>query len=185
MKVSRPRPLWAAMFLVALVALASCSRVPTAPPSPSEATLTTMPDDPGGPAPSTPPIVDAPAIVPLVSSLRIDGRLGGVIVVGRWKLIVPAGAYAGAGMITLTIPDPSIDKCELEIFPASLNNFKEPVDLRYLCITRGEARTRNMQWWDPAAGAWKVIPSWPESSDNSRCAELKHFSTYKSSKAGW
>jgi hypothetical protein len=30
-----------------------------------------------------------------------------------------------------------------------------------------------------------VIKSWPESSDVSRCAPLKHFSTYASGKAGW
>ena len=170
MKLSRHGPLLAATLVAGLLALSSC--LPTAPSATQEA-MSQFVD------------IDPPASISLVASKLIDGRLGGVIIVGNWKLIVPAGAFDGAGTITLSVPDPSITKCDLEISPSSLNHFENPVDLRYLCTSITEAESRNMQWWDPAAQAWKQIPSWVEKSDTSRCAELEHFSTYRTGKAGW
>jgi hypothetical protein len=105
--------------------------------------------------------------------------------VGRWKLVVPRGAYDGVGTITIAIPDTSLDKCDLSIAPVSLNHFKEQVDLRFQCATLKEADSRDMRWWDPTNQTWVVIKSWTNNSDITRCAPLKHFSSYASGKAGW
>ena len=175
MQSTRSRIRQAALVVASLLALAGCSMHPTAPDAPVGQSFT----------PSAVPGVAASSTVSLVASKAIDGRVGGVVSVGHWKVVVPDGAYSGTGTITITVPDTSVDKCDLSIAPSSLNRFSEPVELRYLCASMREADNRDMRWWDPVNQSWVVIKSWPESSDVSRCAPLKHFSTYASGKAGW
>ena len=165
------------MALIAgLVALASCSTVPTAP-SPSAG---------GGPAPElTGAVAGVTSTVSLVTSKVIDGRLGGVLSVGKWKVVVPRRAYDGIGTITITVPDTTLEQCQLGISPASLNHFDEDVDLRFRCATLTEANQRYMKWWNPTTATWVQIESWTNTSDTTRCAPLKHFSTYATGKAGW
>jgi len=185
MRSPRRIPQRAAAVIAVLLALAGCSMLPTAPNAPAKKV-------------SAPSILGTGDIVPqpitntvdktvsLVTSKLIDGRVGGVVSAGRWKVVVPKGAYLGIGTITITVPDTTVDRCNLGIFPLSLNQFLQPVELRFLCSSMKEADTRDMRWWNPAIQSFVVIKSWPNDTDVSRCAPLKHFSTYMSGgKAGW
>ena len=176
MQSTRSRIRQAAFVIASLLALAGCSMHPTAPGAPAGQSSTPS---------AVPDVAAGSTAVSLVASKAIDGRVGGVLSVGRWKVIVPDGAFSGTGTITITVPDTSVDKCDLSIAPSSLNRFSEPVELRFLCASMKEADARDMRWWDPVNKSWVVIRSWPESSDVSLCAPLKHFSTYASGKAGW
>jgi hypothetical protein len=165
-----------AALIAGLIALASCSTMPTAPASSAG----------GGPAPElTGTVASVTSSVSLVGSKLIDGRLGGVISVGKWKVVVPRDAYDGIGTITITVPDTTIEQCQLGISPLSLNHFDQEVDLRFRCATLTEANQRYMKWWNPSTSSWVQIKSWTNTSDTTRCAPLKHFSTYATGKAGW
>ena len=71
------------------------------------------------------------------------------------------------------------------VSPSSLNHFDQEVDLRFRCATLTEADHRYMKWWNPSTSSWLQIKSWTNESDTTRCAPLKHFSTYATGKAGW
>ena len=196
MQMSHLRPLRVVGLIAGLIALASCSSLPTAPSTPgqdpavaSSGTAQTAVVVNREPAPSpTPTTTTTPTVagIPdLVGSAFIDGRRGGTLIVGRWKVVVPDGAYNGIGLITITVPDTTVDKCDLNIYPQSLNHFDEDVDLRYRCSTLAEAASRDMRWWNPSTQSWVILKSWVNDGDVTRCAPLKHFSTYASGKAGW
>jgi hypothetical protein len=175
MKIAARTFLLAASVSAGLLLLStSCSKMSTAP------------------SPVAPDVqsarVAAPAAVrvgisSLTRSALIDGGKGGTLSVGRWRVLVPAGAYSGIGTITVTVPDTSVAKCDLFISPSSLNNFQEKVDLRYRWTSADDAKTHDMRWWNPTTKTWVVIESWPEGSEV--CAPLRHFSSYWSGKAGW
>ena len=186
MQMQKNRPMRIATLIFIVIALASCSTLPTAPSGPTQtsppAVMTgdlianRLGDDFAPKAP----------VVSLVTSRIINGSLGGVLSIGRWKVVVPQGAFVGVGTITITVPDTSLDRCDLSISPPSLNHFDEAVDLRFKCATMTEAKQRNMQWWNPSTGSWVLIESWPNDDDMTRCAPLQHFSQYASGgKAGW
>jgi len=176
MRVTSHRSLRVVALVAGLVVLASCSTVPTAP-SPSAR---------GGPSPElTGTVASVTSTVSLVGSKVIDGRLGGVLRVGKWKVVVPREAYNGIGTITITVPDTTVEQCQLAISPSSLNHFDQEVDLRFRCATLTEADHRYMKWWNPSTSSWLQIKSWTNESDTTRCAPLKHFSTYATGKAGW
>ena len=120
-----------------------------------------------------------------VISASIDGLLGGAIKNGDWTVKIPAGAFSGIGVITVTVPDASVRKCDLQIFPSLLNSFRVPVTLSCRELTTADAQTDVMMWWDPSAKEWKVIPSTANLTTLSRDAPLSHFSTYQCGKAGW
>lgn len=184
MKSPRRIPQRAAAVVAILLALAGCSALPTAPNAPlkkvSAPSILTTGDIVPHPITNT-----VNKTVSLFTSKLIDGRVGGVVSVGHWKVVVPKGAYLGLGTITIAVPDTTVDQCNLVILPLSLNHFSEQVELRYLCSSMLEANARDMRWWNPATRTWVVIESWPNSEDVSRCAPLWHFSTYSSGKAGW
>ena len=182
MPVARRKTLRTVALLAALAALASCSGLPTTPtrsavaPT-SEGLIGTISSEDGSAQPTS---------TSLATSKPINGRLGGIVTVGRWKLVVPAGAFVGTGVLSISVPDTTVDQCNLSIAPLSLNHFLEPVELRFLCGSMQEADLRDMRWWNPATKTWVIIQSWPNSEDVSRCAPLAHFSTYASGgKAGW
>lgn len=119
------------------------------------------------------------------SSQTIDGLKGGSVGAGDWKVIVPAGAYIGEARITVTVPDRAVPMCQLDISPASKNNFLVPVSLYYKCKSVDETLTRDIRWWNPVAGRWEVIPSSPDLARQYRTALLSHFSDYMSGRSGW
>ncbi len=120
-----------------------------------------------------------------VISASINGLLGGAIKNGDWTVKIPAGAFSGIGVITVTVPDASVRSCDLKIFPSLLNSFRVPVTLSCRSATTADAQTDVMMWWDPSAKEWKVIPSTANLTTLSRDAPLSHFSTYQCGKAGW
>jgi len=182
MPVARRKTLRTVALIAALAALASCSGLPTTPTRSAQAPagaglIGTISSEDGSPPPTN---------TSLITSKSINGRLGGIVTVGRWKVVVPTGAFVGTGVITISVPDTTVDQCNLSIAPAALNHFLEPVELRFLCGSMQEANLRDMRWWNPTTKTWVVIESWPNSDDVSRCAPLSHFSTYASGgKAGW
>lgn len=177
MQLPGNRPTRIAVLILGLIALASCSTLPTGPaPSAQQNTITRT----GGDEDPTP----TPKLG-LVTAKVIDGRYGGTLYLGNWKLVIPKGAIAGVATITISVPDTTVDQCELAINPPSLNHFAQPVELRYRCVSISDALRRDMRWWNPTTNTWVVIESWANEDDLTRCAPLVHFSTYASGKAGW
>ena len=80
------------------VALAGCSALPTAPNAPlkkvSAPSILTTGDIVPHPITNT-----VNKTVSLFTSKLIDGRVGGVVSVGHWKVVVPKGAYLGLGLL--------------------------------------------------------------------------------------
>ena len=151
-----------------------CSALPTAPTTtPHQTTTPTRSAAPDGLIGST----------SLLASKLINGAVGGVVGVGDWKVVVPAGAFSGTAVITVKVPDSSVRQCDLDISPASLNNFKIPVALWCNFRDVSLANDSSIMWWDPGAEVWRVIPSTPLLTN--RIALLPHFSTYKGGRAGW
>jgi hypothetical protein len=182
MQVTRRKMLRTLTLVAGLAALASCSTLPTSPTRTAVA-----PTNEGLIGTHTPDDV-APTTVSnsIITSKTINGRYGGVITAGHWKVVVPPDAFVGIGVITISVPDTLVDRCDLSISPPQLNHFNEEVDLRYLCSSMKEAQERDMRWWNPQTSTWVIIESWPNSDDISRCAPLSHFSSYASGgKAGW
>ena len=166
-------PLFVAMALI--VGCSSSPLGPGQPTAPSQGLSTDPSGSNAGLLSSTTKVVSA----------TIDGLLGGFIKNGDWTVKIPAGAFTGIGVITVTVPDASVRKCDLQIFPSLLNSFRVPVTLSYRELTTADAQTDVMMWWDPSAKAWKVIPSAANLATLTRDAPLSHFSTYGCGKAGW
>ena len=105
----------AATAVAMIVALASCSVLPTAPISQvSDVT----------PSPVATPAGGQTASKALSGSNLIDGAVGGVVSAGRWKLQIPAGAFVGSGTVSISVPDSTVAKCDLNINPTSLASGK-------------------------------------------------------------
>ncbi len=167
-----------APLLAAVFALAGCSTAPLAP---------------GGPGGTTASATDASTsntsllttTTSLITSVTINGLVGGVVTAGDWTVRVPAGAFSGTGVITITVPDPTVRKCDLNIYPSLLNSFKVPVTLSCRLPTTSDLQSDVMMWWNPNTKEWAVIPSTANLTSMTRDAPLSHFSTYGCGKAGW
>jgi len=177
--------------LLGMTFVLGCSTSPTAP------VVGAIQDAPG---PISPPVfvvasVTASAEEPPGSSVqtvnqRVDGAAGGVVVAGRFRVTVPAGAFDGPATITVFVPDASELACSLEIDPPSANLFRLPVVLEadYAGARVARASDLALARWEPAPGAWRVV-------DGSRVdprslkvrAGLEHFSRYSvvETRAGW
>jgi hypothetical protein len=210
------RALIAASSLLLLLAGAGCKTSPTAPTSSENETST--------PA-STPPLlrisadgsaswVDLPTALrsssfgswsydpsrALTTSVKIDGSVGGRVVCGRYVATIPAGAFDGVGIITMTLPDTTLMLCDLEISPSSLNGFLLPIDLA-LHTTKTDAAIDSLDfyWWDPAKSDWTAMGCQKSTTLDAVLQpelltadpvvgvqlELNHFSRYMAGKAGW
>lgn len=66
-------------------------------------------------------------------SFHLDGAAGGTFTFGRYRLEFPPGAVRGDGVVTISVPDPSVVGCDLSISPPSLNGFDRPVLLTVKC----------------------------------------------------
>jgi len=119
------------------------------------------------------------------ASAVIDGALGGTVRAGQWTVRVPRGAFSGTGTVTVTVEsDPAV--VDLVVQPASLNQFRVPVQLRYGARSPRQALRLQIEWWNPSRRSWQAISSQADLSDVARVSSLSHFSKYRCrQKAGW
>src|SRR5436853_7689067 len=134
-----------------LIVLAGCSSAPLSPEQPSgqSPALSVDPSPPGSGLSTTSRIVSG----------TVNGLMGGVLKNGDWTVRIPAGAFSGIGVVTVTVPDPGVRSCDLHIAPSTLNAFRVPVTLSSRLHSAYEVQDYQMQWWDTDAKEWKVIPS--------------------------
>lgn len=186
-----PRAVRWSLAAVAIVALfAGCARQPLAPLAHETGTYDhprfAQVNDAAMTAGETPP-------GPLTGSGNIDGGQGGEVQVGRFRVIVPPGAFAGNATITITIPDPSVVSCQLGISPPEANGFAVPVSLVADCagVTNVDLANCGTLWYDPSADLWRTVSGTAVDLQNSTVtAKLPHFSEYGiadllEGKAGW
>ena len=121
----------------------------------------------------------------------IDGAVGGRLQCGRFLLSIPAGAFEGEGTVSMTMPDETVMVVDIEISPATLNNFNEQVQL--CLLTDGTTLNEDdlqIYWWDPDRTEWKALGCSTDLSAITGTTEgiltpLSHFSRYSGGKAGW
>jgi len=164
--------------LAALLLFVGCSKSPLSPEQPAGQNQSFSSD----------PAAANAGLLSTTSQIvtgTVNGVLGGVIKNGDWTVKIPAGSFSGIGLVTVTVPDPSVRSCELGIFPSLLNSFRVPVTLSCRLQSTDEVRDFTMQWWDPGTKTWKAIPSTTNATTMTCDAPLPHFSTYRCGKAGW
>ena len=131
-------------------------------------------------------------------SVEMDGDVGGKMKCGRFVVLVPAGAFAGKGTVTMSMPDSTVMIVELEIAPAELNGFLKPVDLA-ITTTDVSVSPDSLQlyYYNPETKEWESLSCDNTVEDDPRLVEeelvttrglltpLQHFSKYSAGKAGW
>jgi len=145
-----------------------------------------------------PPVPAIAAPIPIGSGTqsdygdaRIQGFEGGELHVGHFRLTVPPGAWVGEGRVSMLVPDRSKLSCQLEVQPASLNQFLVPVTLEARFDDCNVARPDSVLviWFDPVANRWKQVstPAGVNLTQRSVVTALWHFSRYAvvDGKAGW
>jgi hypothetical protein len=117
----------------------------------------------------------------------IDGTVGGVLELSVFRLDVPAGAFDGPATITISMADPMIYQCDLQIDPPAANHFLVPVVLTATMPTRTDALVDHFLWHDLDANVWRVIPTVRDVNTVTVASPLSHFSAYGivEGKAGW
>jgi len=165
-----------------LLVLAGCSSSLLSPEQPSGQTQG-ISSDPA--LPSSGAISGSLSTTSQIVTGTVNGVVGGVLKNGDWTVKIPAGAFSGVGVVTVTVPDPGVRSCELSIVPSLLNSFQVPVTLSCRLQSTAEVQGYEMEWWDPATRTWKTIPSTTSATTMSCDAPLPHFSTYRCGKAGW
>lgn len=127
-------------------------------------------------------------------SAVVDGEAGGRLRCGRFLLAIPPGAFEGEGTVHMSMPDSTVMVVDLEITPAGLNDFDEPVKLCLLTDGTGlEEDDLQIYWWDPDREDWKALGCDRDLSDDETVTgtteglltHLSHFSRYSGGKAGW
>lgn len=190
----RSARLRAACVAATLFAIIGCSGSGSSITSP----VTSMGGSTGpaeAPAPATATGVAAPEMVTdsmlaqaVTLSGVIDGRSGGRLENEHVRLDVPAGAFGDSATITVTFPDPHAFVVELDIQPASLNHFAQPVELRLKCNNKRRTSTTPAAWWyNPSDSLWYGLTgSQYDSGGGDVRVQLRHFSRYGAGgKAGW
>ena len=114
----------------------------------------------------------------------VNGSRGASLQCGRFSLSVPAGAFSGTGTVTMTLTDNTLAVVDLEISPASLNQFGRPVRLTYNTSGLSPAGGRyTIYWYNPATGTWVDLNA--KTDRTTASVSLQHFSKYRAGKAGW
>jgi hypothetical protein len=153
----------------------------------------------GGPKPAD-VLPDSGSLSRMVDVVEeVDGSVGAKMRCGRFYLMIPPGAFDGRGSVTMSMEDSTVMICDLSIFPASLNQFHEPVKLA-LSINNTDTSTDTLSiyWYDETGRAWVDMVCDKDLSNNPETAaapypanmcgvmtELRHFSRYSAGKAGW
>ena len=111
---------------------------------------------------------------------RIQGNRGGVVVAGKFAVVIPPGAYSGMATVRVDVPDPMQPLVELSIEPASKNHFDRPVTLvamlpnvdAQILMASGVSELAGGSW-QPMAGVQANL------QEMSLRTPLEHFSTYR------
>lgn len=181
---------WSLAAFTTLAVMVGCARSPVAPIQGQPDTYVS-PKFARGPAPSGGE--NGLLSDPFMGSGEIDGALGGEVTVGRFRVIVPPGAFQGLATITVHVPDAEVVSCDLSISPPEANGFAVPVSLVADCAGVNNVNLANCGtlWFDEDAGVWRTVNGTIVDLANSRVtASLPHFSTYGvadllEGKAGW
>ena len=176
--MSVPRTIRIFAVAVAALALSSCSK--SVLEAPSATVENPVFQSAGAPFDSA-----VTPVGPLVGSITLDGAVGGKLTVGAYRVEVPRGAFRGMATISLTQSDPAILQCELDISPASANQFLVPVTLVARLPNTADLIASHNVWLDPSASVWRLIPSVPDLVKTELRSDLWHFSKYGTCRAGW
>ncbi len=213
MKRSRRQGLEIAAVLVLALGLAGCVANPIAPvlepsagtaaPASSDPPVLTVGSDGTADFTTAPPesttdadlllldesLVQAVATelpAALLTSASIDGAKGGTLRCGRFRLDIPAGAFAGTATIQMAQPDSTVMLCDLSISPSSFNHFSKPVTLTLdasgLTVSAGSL---SIYWYDPLTRLWIDLRAKTDPATGQVTQQLTHFSRYVGAKAGW
>ena len=178
------------VLLAALGALAGCSTQATAP-------LILVPDayrDPtflAVPPSASARIGESGHGAPLTGSKVIDGDNGGYLRVGRFRIDIPAGAFAGSATFTIDVPDR--DRLVATVSAPGVDAFAAPVLLTVDCLdAKGEELDRvGVLGQVDARDVWLLLPnSSVDVPGELAQADLKRPSTFGvaslvQGKAGW
>lgn len=122
----------------------------------------------------------------ILTSASVDGAKGGTLRCGRFRLDIPAGAFAGTATIQMAQPDSTMMLCDLSISPSSLNHFSKPVTLTLdasgLTVS---AASLSIYWYDPLTRLWIDLRAKTNPATGQVTQQLTHFSRYIGGKAGW
>lgn len=176
---------------VVLLAMVGCSQLPTAPKpdlaslsseTPRATTSVPLNHDDGGPS-------QAPSAESVSATVPINGLLGGVVVAGDIKVVIPPTAIRGNVLVTVTQPDPNSLRCDLSVSPPSANRFLLPVMLVVdgSSLPNDVLSVSTIQWFNPQTQKWQDVPGASvDLLDLTVQAPLWHFSQYRvDGRAGW
>ena len=127
----------------------------------------------------------------VTTTKTIYGLVGGQVSAGDFTVILPPLAISGTARVTVTQPDVTKPYVDLEISPASANQFRLPVTLiaKAGLMDNALLRVAYIGWYNPSTRKWERVASSTVSlADKTVIAELGHFSSYRveaGSKAGW
>jgi hypothetical protein len=129
----------------------------------------------------------APSPRSVSASVWIEGTRGGMVRAGRFSVKVPAGAFSGTAIVTLSMPDSTVMVCDLAITPSSANAFKVPAQLvaDFSSTNIQDVSTLTMYWYDPNRLTWVNCSSKSRTLGAYVTMYLDHFSRYAAGKAGW
>jgi len=117
-------------FLISTLALTGCGRNPVAPQG-------VVPTDPSASSArgtqSEDPIPDIVGEGGANGALHVASQEAGTLTVGRWTLTIHKNSHIDASTIALTVRDPNSMEVEIEVTPASANNFQVPIELVANC----------------------------------------------------
>lgn len=188
---------WLASAVAGLaLALSGCGEVPsTAPaPTPSDGMASSSPEILRlsgttayfGPAPNME--VQAAGSVnasATTASLKVNGSVGGRLSCGRFTVVVPPNSFSGTGTVSMSLRDTTVAVVDLNITPATLNNFKSPVALSYDPSGLGLTDPVTIYFYDSNRRVWIDLLARVDSKTGLPTVQLKHFSPYGAGKAGW
>jgi len=169
-----------AAMVVALAALAGCGASSLQAPKPQDMEVPTFevaPRDSGR--------IDTTSSNVLRGSKTVDGAKGGSLTVGSFRLDIPAGAFSGTATVTMTQHDPTVLLCDIDVSPATANDFAVPATLTTK-LPGKHALSDQMMSYDARRSAWQVIASVPDPNRLELRSEVSHVSKHgPRPRAGW
>jgi hypothetical protein len=116
------------------------------------------------------------------STVRINGKQGGIASNGLFTVVIPSGAFSGQATVTVTQPDNTDPLVVLDIQPASKNHFKKPVTLvaQFQNVDAARIAVSTVSELDTKTGTWlNVDGATADAMAGTVRAPLAHFSTYR------